>query len=294
MTFARSYLFVPADRLERLPKALASGADMIVLDLEDAVPAEGKEAARKALAAASFALDRVMVRINGTNTEWCAGDVAAVRSLGVRAVMLPKAENAAQIAELSGQLGQTVAITALVESAASVWDVLEVARAPGVARLAFGSLDFKVDAGVFGDGDELLYARSRLVLASRVAGLPSPIDGVTVSVGNTDHVEEDAQAARRMGFGAKLCIHPSQVDPVNRGLSPTEAEVVWARSVLAAVANAGAAAMKVDGQMVERPVDQVSIGMPVRLVLRDVDVRDGVSIVGYAFVSDSHTHEEMQ
>jgi len=251
---ARSYLFVPGDRLDRLAKALSTTADIVILDLEDAVAAEAKLRARETIAAACFPRARVMVRINGCGTPWIEGDLNVMRTLGVSAVMVPKAEEASEIARIASRLGPAVPIIALIESALGVWQALDVARAPGVSRLAFGSLDFAEDAGTSLDADALLYARSRLVLASRVANLPQPIDGVTTETNDVATVQKDARAGQRLGFGAKFCIHPSQIDAVNAVFMPADEEVAWARAVLAAVERSGGAAVKLDGRMIDLPV----------------------------------------
>ena len=251
---ARSYLFVPGDRLDRLAKALSTTADIIIVDLEDAVAAESKLRARETIAAASFPRARVMVRINGWGTPWIEGDLDVMRTLGVSAVMVPKAEEASEIERIASRLGPAVPIVALIESALGVWQALDVARAPGVSRLAFGSLDFAEDAGTSLDADALLYARSRLVLASRVANLPQPIDGVTIETNDVAAVQRDARTGQRLGFGAKLCIHPSQTDAVNAVFMPADEEVAWARAVLAAVERSGGAAVKLDGRMIDLPV----------------------------------------
>ena len=251
---ASSYLFVPCDRLDRLAKALATAADVVVIDLEDAVAPEAKFRARQALMTAQFPPDRIMVRINGFNTEWHAHDIDVVCSIGVRAVMLPKAEDANEIESIASRLGAGVSITALVESAKGIWQALEVARAPGVARLAFGSLDFAQDTGTSLDSQALLYARSRLVLASRVANLPPPIDGVTTTINEAATLERDVQQAKMIGFGAKLCIHPNQIDTVNRGFVPLPEELSWARAVLAAAEDSGGAAVMLEGRMIDIPV----------------------------------------
>lgn len=254
MASARSYLFVPGDRIDRLAKALATPADTVIVDLEDAVAPDAKSRARDALAAASFPRDRVMVRINGSGTEWIEPDIDAVKALDVRAVMLPKAEDPKEIAQVADRLGPKVSITALVETAHGVWHVLDVARAPNVARLAFGSLDFAEDVGTSLDAKGLLYASSRLVLASRVAKLPQPIDGVTTATGEAATLEHDALASKRLGFGAKLCIHPNQIDAVNRVYLPSDEDVAWARAALAAAERSGGAAVQLDGRMVDLPV----------------------------------------
>lgn len=251
---ARSYLFVPADRPDRLAKALITAADIVVVDLEDAVAVDSKLRARDALASAAFPRERVMVRINGSTTEWCSPDIDAMKTLGVTAVMLPKAEDAAEIAGVAARLGPAVAIIALVETAAGVWNALEIARAPQVARLAFGSIDFALDANTSLDDTALLYARSRLVLASRVARLPQPIDGVTTAIDKPFVLEADARAGHPLGYGAKLCIHPKQVELVNRVYTPSDEEVAWALAVMAAAESSSGAAAQLSGQMIDLPI----------------------------------------
>ncbi|WP_375509234.1 HpcH/HpaI aldolase/citrate lyase family protein, partial [uncultured Caballeronia sp.] len=201
-----------------------------------------------------FPRDRVMVRVNAAGTEWHEADIHAVKALGVRDIMLPKSEDPDKIASVAQQLGDAVSITALVESTAGIWCALDVARAPNVRRLAFGSIDFALDACVSLDTDALLYARSRLVLASRIANLPQPVDGVTAAIDNSGLLEQETQAAGRMGFGGKLCIHPRQIDIVNRVFRPSDEEVAWARETLAAAGRADGAAVKVNGQMIDLPI----------------------------------------
>ena len=133
-------------------------------------------------------------------------------------------------------------------------DALVLARAPRVERLAFGSLDFQLDLGIEGDDDELLSFRSQLVLTSRLAGIAAPIDGVTTSIGDSDRLRAETTRARRLGFGAKLCIHPGQVAIVNAAFAPRDEEIAWAKRVLEAARASEGAAVKVDGKMVDRPV----------------------------------------
>jgi citrate lyase subunit beta/citryl-CoA lyase len=245
----RSYLFVPADRPERIAKALASGADAVIVDLEDAVAPAAKDAAREALRGWLAQADRrVVVRINGVDTPWFDGDRALCRDAGVAAVMLPKAERAGDLA-FEGK-----PVLPLIETAVGIDALREIASAPGVERLVFGSIDFQLDLGIAGDGEELLLFRSQLVLASRLAGLAPPVDGVSPAIDDTAALQADALRARRLGFGAKLCIHPRQVDVVNRALGPSDEELAWARRVLEASEKAGGAAVAVDSRMVDRPV----------------------------------------
>jgi citrate lyase subunit beta/citryl-CoA lyase len=254
----RSLLFVPANRPERFDKALASGADRVIVDLEDAVAPHVKDEARAALMAwldrpNGRASDAVVVRVNSADTPWFADDLALAGHPGVAAVMLPKAEGPEALAALR-QAG-ALALVPLIESAIGLAQLQAIAAAPGVQRLAFGSIDLQVDLGMrAAREDELVYFRSQLVLASRLAGLEAPIDGVTTALDDPACLKEDSLRARRLGFGGKLCIHPRQVAAVNEFFSPSAEELAWARRVLDAAAGSGGAAVAVDGKMVDKPV----------------------------------------
>jgi citrate lyase subunit beta / citryl-CoA lyase len=248
----RSYLFVPGTRPERFAKAIASGAHAVIVDLEDAVPPADKAGARAAVATALSPAQPVLVRINAAGTPWFDEDVRLCRQAGVAGIVLPKAEDAAVIASIRGVVGDAGAILPLVETAQGLWNSFALARAPGVTRLLFGSIDYQVDLGL--RDDELLHARSQLVLVSRVAGLPAPVDGVTTAIDDLDAIRRDIDRARALGFGGKLCIHPKQVEIVNTAFRPTPDEVAWATRVVDADAAAGGAAVAVDGRMVDRPV----------------------------------------
>jgi citrate lyase subunit beta/citryl-CoA lyase len=252
-----TYLFVPGNRPERFDKALASGADAIILDLEDAVLPEGKDAARGSvsgwLGSHREALDRVVVRINGAGTPWFDHDLALLSGAGVRLAMVPKSENAAALARVKAALPGDGLMLPLVETARGIENVAAIAAAPGVQRLVFGTLDYAVDLDLSGDDLGLVYPGSRLALASRCAGLLSPVAGVTPSIDDGARLLADLAFARALGFGAKLCIHPRQVDAIREALRPTAQELDWARRVLAA-AEGSTGAVAVDGKMVDRPV----------------------------------------
>lgn len=242
-------LFVPGHRPDRFAKAGASGADAVILDLEDAVPLEAKDAARAALAsydAATLAL----VRINAHGTPWHDADVAAVAALRPAGVMLPKAEDGAMLDTLAAALGPDIPIVALVETARGLAQARALAAHPAVSRLAFGSVDFCADLGSAHLRDLLLPARFELVLASRLAGIAPPLDGVTVRIDDEAEAEDDARHAAALGFGGKLAIHPRQVTPIRSGFRPSAAEIAWAERVLAS----GDGAARVDGAMVDEPV----------------------------------------
>jgi citrate lyase subunit beta/citryl-CoA lyase len=250
----RSFLFVPADRPERYAKAFACRPDAVIIDLEDAVAVPAKGAAREALRSwLGASPSPVFVRVNGIESEWFADDVALCAHAAVQGEMLPKAERAADVADVvAASPGKRV--IPLVETARGMDSARELAAAPGVERLAFGSIDFKVDLAIDGDADELLAFRSHLVLASRLGGCASPIDGVSTAIDDDRLLASDTDHARRLGFGAKLCIHPRQVAIVNRAFTPGAESVAWARRVIAAIEQSGAGAVAVDGKMVDRPV----------------------------------------
>lgn len=258
-TPARSYLFVPGDRPERLDKALASGADRVVLDLEDAVAPAAKDTARAAVARAlterpADERARLVVRINDASTAAFTADLAMLAATGAAAVMLPKAERTETLAQLRAAC-PGCALLPLVESARGVLAAEALAAAPGVERLVFGTLDFALDLDLSGDPVGLDHAASRLALASRAAGISSPVAGVTPEITDDERLRADLARARAHGFGAKLCIHPRQVAVLHVALQPSEQELDWARRVLAAMQGA-AGAVQVDGRMVDRPVLQ--------------------------------------
>ena len=250
---ARSYLYVPGNRPDRFDKACAAGADAVILDLEDAVPAAEKAAARAAIAAWLSPGRAVLVRVNAADTEWFAADLAACDSAGIVGVVLPKAEKIVDTV-VSLCRRNSVALLPIIETAVGLSNAAEVAATPGVQRLIFGTIDFQLELGIDGDGDELLAFRSQLVLASRLAGIQAPVDGPCTSWDDTDLVASDARRACKLGFGGKLCIHPKQVASVNAAFSPSEVEVTWARKVVEAAKRSGGAAVAVDGKMIDRPV----------------------------------------
>ena len=250
----RSYLFVPGNRPDRFAKACATTADAVIVDLEDAVPPADKPDAREGVARWVAAEHPVLVRVNGAETQWFADDLKLAGLPGVAGIVLPKAERVDDVIAVARSVAPTAAVVPLIESARGFADALSIARVPGVQRLAFGSLDFELDLGIRGDGEELLHFRSGLVLASRLAGVLAPVDGVTTALSDRARLAADTERARRLGFGAKLCIHPNQVEPVNDAFSPDETEVAWAQRVLDAATAARGAAVAVDGKMVDAPV----------------------------------------
>ncbi|RSN16878.1 CoA ester lyase [Streptomyces sp. WAC 05977] len=251
LTAAKTFLFVPGHRPDRFAKAAASGADVVILDLEDAVAPDRKEAAREHVRAWLTEGHQAVVRINAAGTAWYDDDVASAgRAL---AVMLPKAENRAEIDSLAGRL-PGVPILPLVETAAGIAGAVEVCGADAVVRPAFGSVDLAVQLGVDHRSHEALrYARSALVVAAAATGRAAPIDGVTTALDDDAALAADVEHAKTLGFTGKLCVHPRQVAAASRGLAPSDGEIEWARDV---IARAGDGSVTVaGGQMVDKPVE---------------------------------------
>ena len=249
----RSYLFVPGNRPDRFDKALASGADAVIVDLEDAVPSGQKDTARAAVAAWLAAAKPVVLRINAIDTAWFHEDTALCRQAGVVAVMLAKSERIDELAALRSLAG-AAALIPLIETAAGFANARALAAAPGVERLAFGSIDFQLDMNLRASHGELAPYRAELALASRLAKLVPPIDSPCPTFDEPGEVETEAARARRDGFGAKLCIHPTQAAIVNRAFSPSAADIAWAERVIAAAKASEGAAVAVDGKMIDKPV----------------------------------------
>jgi citrate lyase beta subunit len=258
-------LFVPGDRPDRFGKAVASGADLVIVDLEDAVSGRDKASAREHVRSALLGEPRLdaAVRIDGTSPadlELVAGIAAVAEgpTQGLRAVVVPKAADPEALSRIARSV-PGIPLIALVESARGLANARALAEVAGVERLALGALDLAVDLGIGADPgspaarEALLHARSTLVLESRLAGLGAPIDTPTTDVRDPLVAEEDARYAAGLGFGGKLCIHPAQVPAVGRGFAPTPAQRAWALRVLGAP-DAEAAAFQLDGHMVDLPV----------------------------------------
>lgn len=257
---ARSLLFVPGLRSELFHKALKSGADLVVVDLEDAVPPEHKPLAR-AVAGEWLAqvrgLDAVAVRLNSPAVDAGREDLAWLASLArlPATLMVPKAESAHDLARVRA-VAPGVALVPLVESAAGHAALDEMARAPGVLRLAFGHLDFMADTGIAAGEDEYELAPMRfaIAMATARAGLAPAIDGVTTDLDNEERLARDVTRAVAFGFGGKLCIHPRQVRGVHAALAPRAELADWARRVLDGDRAAGGRPFRLFGRMVDTPV----------------------------------------
>jgi len=251
---ARTILFVPGDRPDRFGKAASSGCDLAIADLEDAVPADRKGAARAEVARALQSGVLHAVRINGASTPWHGPDLAALAPTPC-VVMLPKAEAPDHICAVMAALAPGSVVLALVETAAGVLAAPQLAATTGVVRLAFGSFDLAAELGVSPeDRDAMAAARSAVVLASAAARIAGPVDGVTGAIDDADALRSDVAHARRLGFTGKLCIHPRQVPIAAESFAPSESERRWAESILRAVEASTDGVVAVDGKMVDAPV----------------------------------------
>jgi citrate lyase beta subunit len=278
MPLSRSLLFVPAHVKKMLDKALELSLDAAILDLEDAVPPAQKTAARDG--AREYVGQRpgqAFVRINPLSTRApftiaCgAEDLAAVVTGGLRGVVFPKVETVQDLLAVDETILKAERRAGLTEGQIELYSIVETARgvleAPAIARaelrrphrLCFGAGDFTRDIGVEWSREEResFTARSLIVLASRAAGLPAPIDSVFVDLSDPDGLAASTREAKQLGFRGKLVIHPSQVSIVNAVFTPTVEEVGWARRVIEALAAAereGLGAFVVDGRMVDYPI----------------------------------------
>ena len=256
--FIRAALFVPATRPERFAKALAAGAEAVIIDLEDAVEHALKDQAREHLR--QFALEHpdaaLLVRVNGAATTWFERDLEVCLALpSVQGIVLPKAESAQQVQRVAST-GKPV--LPIVESARGVLALNEMAAVPGVQRLSFGSLDLMLEMGSVPDtaGARVLldHIRSQLLLCSAAHGLQAPLDGVYPNFADLDGLSALACQVRDMGFGGMLCIHPKQIPVIQSAFAPSEADRQWAQRVVETAESTGTLAFQVDGKMVDAPV----------------------------------------
>ncbi|SCX05239.1 CoA ester lyase [Candidatus Aquiluna sp. UB-MaderosW2red] len=255
-------LFVPGTHGERFDTALASGADAIIIDLEDAVAPGHKQqardtAARWLLSSPEAAVSRTWVRLNSLGSPFFDEDAAFLGHLRHNdrfpaAVILPKAEHRESIDALGDLLPDACALIALIESGAGVEAASSLAQHDRVSRLAFGAADFAADTGCRMTEMSLLYARSVLVVASAAAGLEAPLDSPCFNIGDLATIEQHGRHGCELGFGGSLCIHPFQIAPIRTGYMPSEAERQWAERIHAAESSAGVT--RVGDEMVDAPL----------------------------------------
>lgn len=254
---ARSALFVPGDRAERFNKALSSGADYVIIDLEDAV-----EEARKGLARDNIHLfaqmhpqHHFLVRINAPDKPQHELDLQLCESCpNIVGIVLPKTETREQITHVA-RAGK--AVWAIIESARGLANIARLAQSPGIARMCLGTVDLSLDLRI-GDGPAarmiLDQARYSLLVHSKANLLRAPLDGVFVALDDQNGLKRAALRSMEMGFDGMLCLHPKQVTTIHEAWKPTEEAVVWARKVIHAASKVESGAFKLDGYMIDAPV----------------------------------------
>ena len=272
----RTALFVPGNRPERIEKALNTAADVVIIDLEDAVPLSEKEASRSKVRekVAQFADRIILVRVNALGSPFIKGDLEEAVVKGVKGIVLPKVEKADDIHEINSLLLEvekrealhdgSILVFPLIESAAAVqhiYDIVSTKTKPErIYTVMFGAADFTLDMGIemTMEGNELSYARSKISLACRAAGIAPPVDTPFMSdLKNTEALISDARRAKELGFQGKLVIHPNQVEPCNRIFSPTPEEIIRAEKIVQAFGEAEAAGMgaiQLEGRFIDYPV----------------------------------------
>lgn len=255
---ARSLLFAPGNEERKLRKALEAGADVVVADLEDAVPHAEKDAARELVLdvlAGARTPSVLAVRLNGHGSPGWEADLDLLDRLDLGAVVLPKATPEA-VAELGRDGPPAIAI---VETAVGVKRAFETASSPRVAALVLGAVDLGLELGLEPrpDGQEVLLVRSQLVVDSAAAAIRGPFDLVHVDTRDDEGLEVESRLARSLGLRGKACIHPRQVEIVNRVFSPDERQLEQARRVVEAYERGlgeGRGAIALDGEMIDLPV----------------------------------------
>jgi len=234
---ARSWLLVPASKPELFEIAQESEADAIIIDIEDAVAAKDKAQARADTVEWLSTGHRAWVRINDAASEFWSTDCAALKDVeGLEGVMLAKTESTSHVDDTADRLPEGMPILPLVETARGVLHVERIANAPSTFRLAFGTGDFKRDTATGDDPIALAYAPSQLVIASRAARLPAPIDGPTLAM---DALVDGTRLAKEMGMSGKLCLTHTQAPTINAGLAPSAEEVAWAHAFVRAFEESG-------------------------------------------------------
>ncbi len=259
---AQSFLFAPGNRPEFFSKALKSASPAIILDLEDSVPFDEKISAREHIAqflsqCSEVDHKRILVRMNPIGSTFNREDMIFLKHLkNTFTVMIPKAESIAQLDFVSQELAQLKWIVPLIESVVGFDQARIISQHPQCLRLALGNIDMQEDFGMSCNQDEmeLLPVRFGIVFASKLATIAPPIDGVTLDINNEALLQTDTLRSKRLGFGAKLCIHPKQVEIVLKYFKPSENEILNARRVIDADKNSNGAAVQLDGKMVDRPV----------------------------------------
>ncbi len=276
----RTALFVPGNRPDRIEKAFGTGADVIIIDLEDAVPLAEKESSRPNVRekVAQFADRMILVRTNALGSDFIKGDLDEAIVEGVNGIILPKVERADDITKINTLLIEveknralpkgSIRVFPLIESAAAVqhiYDIVSTKTKPDrIYTVMFGAADYTLDMGIEMTmaGNELFYARSKIAIACRAAGIALPVDTpFMIDLKNTEALISDARRAKELGFQGKLVIHPHQVEPCNKIFSPLPEEIKKAEKIIKAFEEAeaaGMAAIQLEGKFIDYPVVQRS------------------------------------
>ena len=272
MLLFRSLLFAPGNHARRVEKALTLDADIVILDLEDAVATAEKSATREKVVTAFQTPRRALgyIRINAFDTPFCFDDLQAVVAPGVDGIVLPKVESPAQLVAVDwaiaalersrGLVEGGIDLMPIVETARGMTGLRDIARAGTRARrLSFGAGDYTLDVGMRWTMEEreLDHIRTAIVVESRAAGLEPPVDTVFIRLGQPEPFRRSTELARDLGFQGKLCIHPEQVGPVNEAFTPTDDEVAKSERYVAAFEEAeakGSASIQVDGYFIDYPI----------------------------------------
>jgi citrate lyase subunit beta/citryl-CoA lyase len=268
----RSYLFAPGNHERRVEKALGLGADVVILDLEDAVAISEKKSTRELI---NKTLEQprncaVFVRVNAYDTEFCYGDICSIVSENLDGIVLPKLESLEDLRSIDWLLGNleqerglpngSIDLMPIIETAVGLVNIREIARADTrVKRLAFGGGDYTRDLGMEWTlkEDELLPVRSEMVLASRFGKLEPPVDTVFIHIKEHDAFRSSCSNIVGLGFQGKMCIHPDQVPVTNETFTPDPEEVKWSQRVIdefAKAEKAGIASIQIDGYFVDYPI----------------------------------------
>lgn len=249
---ARTLLYAPGHRPDRFVKAVESGADVVVLDLEDAVRPELKSEARENIHRWLSDGGAGIVRVNGVDSPCHEEDLNMLAGRQC-AVILPKVSSPAEVEGLLERLAVGSLVLPLLETAAGILNALDVCAVPGVVRAVFGSADLALELGIdHTDRTAVAFARSQVVLASAACGVAPPVDGVTSSITDVQRLIADAEDAAALGFTGKSCLHPRQVPVVGPIFTPSAEDLRWARQVLAAAGDGSLATL--DGQVIGKPV----------------------------------------
>ena len=268
----RTYLFAPGNHERRVEKALGLGADVVILDLEDAVAVSEKKSTR-GLINKTLKQSRncaVFVRVNAYDTEFCYGDICSIVSENLDGIVLPKLESLEDLRSIDWLLGNleqergllngSIDLMPIIETAVGLVNIREIARADTrVKRLAFGGGDYTRDLGMEWtlEEDELLPVRSEMVLASRCGKLEPPVDTVFIHIKEHGAFRSSCSNILGLGFQGKMCIHPDQVPVTNETFTPDAEEVKWSQRVInefAKAEKAGIASIQIDGYFVDYPI----------------------------------------